>query len=152
MAVEAIASNQDIEVVVLAAAIRSIVPGYPVFLNGKFNTAYLSMFTPEQNTLDKVFERVNRVVEIFVAAGKKVVLVVDHPALADTKDCIQRSTSSTLVNRLFDGHDNDCAVSLDGFNAQIKGYREMLEKIMKSLGMDIDLDKLYSLTDTNNIL
>ena len=31
-------------------------------------------------------------------------------------------------------------------------YREMLEKIMKSLGMDIDLDKLYNLTDTTNIL
>ena len=31
-------------------------------------------------------------------------------------------------------------------------YREMLEKIMNSLGMDIDLDKLYNLTDTNNIL
>lgn len=128
-AVEAITNNQDIEVVALAAAIRSIVPGYPVFRNGKFNTAYLSMFTPDQDTLNMVFDRVNRVVEIFVSAGKKVVLVVDHPALADTKDCIKRSTSSALINRLFDGHDNDCAVSLDEFNAQTRGYREMLSKV-----------------------
>ena len=135
LAVEAIASNQDIDVVALVAAMRSIIIDppdaiYPVMVDGKYNPAYMSMFTPKQELLNKVFDQVNRVVEVFVSAGKKVVLVVDNPALAECKDCIKRVTASNLVNRLLGGYkDNACVVPLSEFYAHTKGYREMLAKI-----------------------
>ena len=134
LAVEAITGNQDIEVVVLVAAIRAIVPGYSAFsADWKYNDAYLYQFTPNQELLNKVFEQVNRVVEIFVSAGKKVVLVVDNPALSDSKDCIKRVTASNLVNRLLGGYKNNaCAVPLSEFYAHTKGYREMLAKIERN--------------------
>ncbi len=134
LAVEAIANNQDIDAVALVAAIRAIVPGYSAFsADRKYDGAYLYKFTPSQEVLNKVFEQVNRVVEVFVSAGKKVVLVVDNPSLADSKDCIKRVTSSTFVNRLLGGYSNDaCSVSLSEFYEQTKGYRELLAKVERN--------------------
>ena len=131
LAVEAITSNHDIEVVALVGAIRALFRGhYPVKVDGKYNGEYLYQFTPEQDLLNKTFDQVYRVVEAFVSAGKKVVLVVDNPSLADSKDCIKRATASNIVNRLLGGYKNNaCAVSLSEFNAHTKGYREMLAKI-----------------------
>lgn len=134
LAVEAIASNQDIDVVALVSAIRSMVPGYSAFsADWKYDGAYLYKFTPSQEVLNKVFEQVNRVVEVFVSEGKKVVLVVDNPSLADSKDCIKRVTPSTFVNRFLGGYKNNaCAVSLSEFYAHTKGYREMLSRIERN--------------------
>ena len=131
LAAEAIARNEDVEVVALVGAIRALFRGhYQYSVDGKYNGAYLYTSQPSREKLDKVFEQVNRVVEIFVSAGKRVVLVVDNPSLADSKDCIKRATSSNVINRLLGGYKNNaCAVPLSEFYAHTKGYREMLAKI-----------------------
>ena len=131
LAIQAIVSNQDIEVVVLAGSIRSLFPGnYPAWVDGKYNGAYMYQFTPNQELLNKVFEHLSRGVDVFVSAGKKVVLVVDNPSLDEVRDCIKRVTSLTFFNRLLDGSNNNfCAVSLSEFYAHTKGYREMFAKI-----------------------
>lgn len=131
LAIEAIVSNRDIEVVVLVTAIRAIFSLSDGVKGGNLATydyKYLSRL-PLTSRSNAAFDELNRVVEVFVSAGKEVVLVVDNPALPNPKDCIARRTSSVFVNRFLGGFNDDCVVPLSEFREQTKIYLELLSKI-----------------------
>jgi len=59
--------------------------------------------------------------------GKKVIIVVDNPALPEPKDCLGRKTAFEAINQFL--KNINCVVSLETFNTQIKLYRVVLDKI-----------------------
>ncbi len=134
LAVDAIVKNKAIDTVVLVTAIRSIFLLSDDVKSGNratYNYTYLKKLNATTR-FDIGYEEMNRVINKFVAVGKKVVLVVDNPALPNPEDCMNRRTSITLVNKVLGKVNQDCYVPLDVFNAEIKIYRQLLAKLQAS--------------------
>lgn len=140
-AIEAINNNGDIEVVVLVTAIRSLFTLSDGVKNGNFSTydpAYLRNLSTSPR-FDDAFTELNRVVDKFVTRGKKVVLVVDNPALPNPQDCIQRQASAKLMNSGLGKTNPACTIQLDTFNTQIQLYRKLLNEIKSAHPISVDI-------------
>lgn len=130
-AIEAILSNNDIQTVVLVTAIRKIFVLSDGVKSGNIATydyTYLKNLS-SSNRFNDAFIELDRVVEKFVLKGKKVVLVVDNPALPNPQDCINRKTSFEFINQYFSKSKNDCYLPMVTYESQIKIYRELLNKV-----------------------
>lgn len=133
-AIDAIIKNKDIDTVVLVSAVRAIfaIDDFNVGESfGVYNYKYLSRLSTAKN-FDVVYDQLNRVVKKFVNSGKKVVLVVDNPALPSPEDCVVRQTSLSFINNIFKNVNQDCFVPINVFNDEIKIYRDLLAKVQAS--------------------
>lgn len=145
-AIQAITANPQIETVVLATAIRvlfGISDGVGGGNIGMYDFNYLKSLNPVGN-LEKTYTAVHRVIEKFVSSGKKVVILVDNPALPNPQDCINRKTSLGLVNRLLGGENPSCYVPLEEFNSDIALYRRLLERLHDAFP---DAVRIFDATD-----
>jgi peptidoglycan/LPS O-acetylase OafA/YrhL len=134
IAIKAIVENKDIEVVAIITAIRSVFTLSDGVKGGNLATydyKYLEKL-PASGRSDAAFKEMNRVVEIFVSAGKRVILVVDNPALPNPQDCINRRSSSDLVNVFLGKFNNDCTIRLNDFKEQTKNYMNVLLNIQRT--------------------
>ena len=130
-AVEAIANNRDIDTVVLVTAIRalfSLSDGVTASNRATYDYTYLRLLDSSPR-FDGAFSELDRVVRKFIDKGKKVVLVVDNPVLPERHDCINRLTSSIVLNTYLGKSNDACVVPEQTFNKQIVLYRKLLEKI-----------------------
>lgn len=140
-AIEAIENNKEIEVVVLVAAIRSIFGLSDGVQGGNHSTydyTYLRLLD-SSDRFDDAFNELSRAVGKFVSAGKKVVLVVDNPALPNPQDCIHRRTSFSLVNRFLGQFNEDCVVPVEEFKRQITKYSDLLARIQNIYPNSVDI-------------
>ena len=134
LAVQTLTDNPDIEVVALVSGIRSIFLLQDHVRHGNFTTydyTYLKHLRSSQYYGD-TREAIDAVVQKLVTAGKRVIFVMDNPALPDPKDCINRTTPFETLNRLLPSANDDCEISLSEFTYQTALYRTLLEQLKES--------------------
>lgn len=140
-AIEAIANNDDIKIVVLVASIRAIfnlADGVIAGNMANYDYSYLRLLQSSSRYED-AFVELNRVVVKFIEKGKRVFIVVDNPALPNPQDCINRRTSSKILNSFLGNFNQDCVVPIAFFDAQIEVYRNLLNKIKLSHPDSVDI-------------
>lgn len=131
IASDAIAENKEITTVVLVTAIRSLFnlnDGVKSNNIATYDYKYLRTLDATDN-YPQVFDELNRVVNKFIQSGKRVILVVDNPALPNPQDCIQRKTSISLLNKFLNRENLDCLVQRNTFEDQATKYKQLLNEL-----------------------
>ena len=138
LAINALAENKDVDTVVLAVAIRALFQ----FGWGASGAAYDHRFMKQlssTNNYHLAFDGLSRTVSKLAKAEKKIILLVDNPALPDPKDCVARTTSINLLNRMFSNANQDCSISLSEHNKLIEPYKKLLLEIKKRYPDNVDI-------------
>jgi peptidoglycan/LPS O-acetylase OafA/YrhL len=152
-AIDYIASNKDIRVVLYATALRNI---YQLDDNagaGRLLRSYDHRFLTrlKDNRLEEPARNaVSEAVGRLVAAGKTVAILVDNPPLPSLRSCNGRLTASSDLNRLLDlkkdSRDPDCLYSKAKFRKDAGMYFKMLDQIKARYGdrvMILDYTDFY---------
>lgn len=140
VAVRAIEKNDEVRDVVIVAAIRSLFQLSDGVKDGNmanYDHRYLKQLQASAN-YDRVLDGFSQTVSHFVRSGKKVVLVVDNPALPSAADCSGRRTSLEFVNRLLT-RNADCVVPLSVFESEIAMYRKLLSELEERYGDAVEI-------------
>jgi hypothetical protein len=130
IAMEALAGNSDIDVVVLQGAARSIfaLPD---------ETSFSEL--PNSPYYEIVTEGLRNSINMLTEAGKKVVLYVDNPPLPNPEDCLQRKTSFGIMNHLLVKPNPLCELPIDTFDAQTTKYRSMLNQLKQEFPGQVEV-------------
>jgi hypothetical protein len=75
----------------------------------------------------------------FVAAGKKVILVVDNPTLPRPEDCLVRSTGIGWIDRTLAKQNPRCIVPLARYRELAQQYRKLLSAVQAEFPGDVRL-------------
>jgi len=135
-AIDAITRNEAIEVVVIAAAMRTlfnISDKNDDTLKGKYNYQYLEQLsnTPHRKI---VFDGFTEVIDRLIQTGKQVILIEDNPALPTAFTCGVRVTQFKIINTCIEQKPQhklaECSLSIDAFKTQKKVYDKLLNKIV----------------------
>jgi len=140
-AVRAIASNKEIKIVVIVASIRGLFKLSDGVANGNvktYNPKYLSELRHSKR-YSAVFDGVQRTISHLIAADKKVVLVVDNPALPSPQDCIDRKINLIFTTTRIIRNNPECSVSLTKFNTEIALYRKLLAALSSSFAGQLEI-------------
>lgn len=130
-AYNAIANNKQINTVLIASAIRNIFQISDGVKNGNLSTydyKYLKNLE-NSNNYEITLDQMDRAVVMLLNANKKVILLIDNPALPNPSDCISRITSINLINKTLTNKNPDCFVPLSLFLKQTQLYRKLLAEI-----------------------
>ncbi|HEY8049144.1 MAG TPA: acyltransferase family protein [Ramlibacter sp.] len=125
-ALDAVARNPNVQTVVVVAATRSL-----------FHLGTVSDIDglPSSPYYPQAYDGVSRFVKRLVDAGKKVVLVIDHPTLPDPKLCLADARVTwhgKIGNFLAIGHaDPRCEISLDRQRQLAAQYLKLLDAVRK---------------------
>lgn len=127
-ALEAIITDPQIKAVAFAFSIRTLLQ---IDHGAPYDDGYLRQVNTSTR-FETAFNEVERAINKVVANNKKVVFVVDNPALPNSQDCIGRYIHIDL--KLFSlsygkANNPNCSKSRTEFIAQIKRYRELLERV-----------------------
>lgn len=118
IASDAISNNKNIETVVLVTATRNL-----------FNLHNIEEL-PATPNYAAALEGISNTIDKFIKAGQKVVLVVDNPTLPEPKDCIGRTTSSSLINAIFPTTEKSrCRLDLGQHEKLNQKYWQLLHEI-----------------------
>ncbi len=120
-AIAVVGAMESIDTVVIATATRAL-----------FNLGVDDSIEglPGSNNLEPALEGLDAAVRRIVSAGKHVVLLVDNPTLPPKEDCIDRTTSSALVNRLLiRPSSRNCHLPLARHRQLSRKYRDLLLEI-----------------------
>ena len=124
---DAIVRNPSIRVVVLTTGIRQL-----------FQTDMLLKHLSESREFNIALDGLDRMIAKLHASGKKVVLTVDNPALADPHECASRTTQYHFVNWFFQKPRNsDCSISINDNKKRTKIYRDLLNQLSAKWGSGI---------------
>jgi peptidoglycan/LPS O-acetylase OafA/YrhL len=117
-AINAIAADQQIEIVLIASATRALFQ--------LKNDTDIEDLAATKN-YEVVLDGLQRVIDILKAGNKKIVLLVDNPTLPHPEDCLPRTTSSDLLNRMLKQTMNQrCHLSVDRHLELSRKYRQLL--------------------------
>ncbi len=144
IALDGMAANREIEVVVLTTATRR--------LFGLENYDSIDDL-PANKSFNLVLGGLDRTVDRLVKAGKKVVITVDNPALKEPKKCYSRASGLDFVNDFLQLIPNRslCHITFDRHMELSKQYREVLEILeAKYAGKLRIFDPLNLLCDMKN--
>ena len=130
IAVDSVASNPDIDVVVLEGAIRAM-----------FGIADETSFVqvPESLYYDIVTEGFRNSITILTQAGKKVVLYIDNPPLPNLEDCLQRKTTIGVLNSLLVKSNPLCEMPVQTFIDQTAKYYAMFEQLKQEFPGQVEI-------------
>jgi len=130
IAFEALASNSDIDVVVLEGAARSIfaLPD---------ETSFSEL--PNSPYYEIVTEGLRNSITILTEAGKKVVLYVDNPPLPNPEDCLQRKTNIGILNHLLVNANPLCELPIQTFIDQTTRYRAMFDQLKQEFPGQVEV-------------
>lgn len=120
-AVSTINQTPGISTVVIVSAMRNL-------FNMELHDDYVRDLA-QSNFFDKAYEGLSNTIDQFVTAHKKVVIVIDNPALPETSDCIVRKSTWQEVNALINQDRKKCYISRTLFLNQTKIYRKLLQKV-----------------------
>ena len=122
-AINALAENEQIQVVLIASATRAL-------FQLKNDTDIEDLETSKN--YEVVLAGLKRVIDQLKAGNKKVVLLVDNPTLPHPEDCLPRITSSSLLNRLLKQTMNQrCHLSVDRHLELSRKYRKLLSTLQE---------------------
>ena len=130
IAVDSVAGNADIDVVVLQGAARAM------FGIGD-ETSFASL--PNSPYYDIVTEGLRNSITILTEAGKKVVLYIDNPPLPNPEDCLQRKTTIGFLNRLLVNPNPLCEMPIQTFIDQTAKYYLMFEQLKREFPGQVDI-------------
>ncbi|WEJ71907.1 acyltransferase family protein [Pseudomonas sp. PSE14] len=120
-AMEIITDNSNIDTVVIAVATRALF---------KLKNDYSIDDLPESPHYNLALAGLDNTVSHLVSHEKKVVLLVDNPTLPHPEDCIDRKTSSKILDRAITRpHNPNCNIPLENYLSSSKQYRAMLNEI-----------------------
>lgn len=119
-ALDAAANNPNVEIVALVFAARSA-----LLLSNTYSIEDL----PSSPHFEKAEQGITASVNYLLAAGKRVVLVIDNPTLPEPNDCIARKTSSQFVNKYIVTENPECRLSLSKQLMLSEPYRAMLDRV-----------------------
>jgi peptidoglycan/LPS O-acetylase OafA/YrhL len=130
IAVDSVANNPDIDIVVLQGAVRAM-----------FGIADETSFAmlPDSPYYDIVTEGLRNSITILTEAGKKVVLYVDNPPLPNPEDCLQRKTTIGILNRLLVNPNPLCEMPIQTFIDQTAKYYLMFEQLKQEFPGQVDI-------------
>jgi hypothetical protein len=130
IAMEALAGNSDIDVVVLQGAARSIfaLPD---------ETSFSEL--PNSPYYEIVTEGLRNTITMLTEAGKKVVLYVDNPPLPNPEDCLRRKTSFGIMNHLLVKPNPLCELPIETFDAQTTKYRSMFNQLKQEFPGQVEV-------------
>jgi peptidoglycan/LPS O-acetylase OafA/YrhL len=124
-ATDLIAATPSIKVVVLVMATRELFVTEDRFLK--------TLAANENYAI--AYDGLDRTIAKFIAAGKKVVIVADNPALEESSICLPRKTQSAFINRLFQHQpDEHCSISLAQNAADMLRYNRLLLQLRAKWG------------------
>lgn len=130
IAMNAIINDNDIKVVVLAVATRALF---------QLKTDYTIEDLPDNPNFNVAYEGLEKSVSKFMAAGKKMVIIIDNPSFKDPKQCITRKTAfKWLDNALSLDNAPQCFITYKNHLKTSEKYRELIEKIRQ-----LYPDKIY---------
>jgi hypothetical protein len=131
-AIKSIASNKQIEKVVIVAATRALFQ-----LRNDSDLEDL----PTSNNYGLALDGLKNTVEAFKASGKKIVLLVDNPTLPHPADCLYRRTDIPLLNSILGlGSLNPkCILPLEKHLGLAAKYRELLIDIKRNYPNDVEI-------------
>lgn len=121
MALRLVEGTPSVETVVVATATRAL-----------FNLRTVTTIAdlPESRNYEAALAGLDASVSRLVAAGKKVVLLVDNPTLPNMEDCVARQTSVALFNVLLANAPQDgCRISIARHLELSRRYRDLLAEI-----------------------
>ena len=123
LAIQIIAANPAIEVVIFVTAVRSL------FGLKEGNLLEDLEASPK---VDVAINGLQKAIDQFKVAGKMVVIVVDNPTLANPEDCMQRSSSLNFINYFFPTKVNKrCTLTVENYLKMTQKYRLMLLELEK---------------------
>jgi peptidoglycan/LPS O-acetylase OafA/YrhL len=120
IAIDSVANNPDVDIVVLEGAARSM-------FRIVDDTSFVQL--PDSPYYDLVTEGLRNSITILTQAGKKVVLYIDNPPLPKPEDCLQRTTAIGILNRLLVIDNPLCELPKKTFNEQTMKYRTMFKQL-----------------------
>jgi hypothetical protein len=121
LATDVLVKNKDIKAVVLATAARAILS-----LENDYSIEDLEY----SKNFDLAFAGLDNYVTKLVAAGKKIIILIDNPTLADPKDC----EIDDVANRK-----GKCTISVHEHIRLSTPYRLMLSKIQEKHPQSVQL-------------
>ena len=130
IAVDTVAQNPNIDVVVLQGAVRAM-----------FGIADETSFAmlPDSPYYDIVTEGLRNSITMLTEAGKKVVLYIDNPPLPNPEDCLQRKTTIGILNRLLFNPNPLCEMPIQTFIDQTAKYYLMFEQLKREFPGQVDI-------------
>ncbi len=140
-ALQWIAKDPNVEVVLIAASIRSLLQISDGIKNRNYSDYDYKYMRHVPNS--RHFERTSAGLKNFVGplvrAGKRVMLLVDNPALPDPRDCTPRVTAIPALNELLKPNNSDCFVPLDLFETQIQRYIQLLDGVRAAYDGSVEI-------------
>ena len=130
VALSSVASNKDIEKVVLVTATRALFQ-----LSNDIDIQDL----PTNKNYLLALEGLKNSVDILRRSRKKIVLVVDNPTLPHPEDCLYRKTSISLVNSILVKENPKCVLTLEKHLSLSTKYRELLEEVKVTYPDDVEI-------------
>jgi len=130
IAVDSVAQNPDVDVVVLEGAVRAM-----------FGIADETSFAtlPDSPNFEIVTEGLRNSISVLTQAGKKVVLYIDNPPLPNPEDCLQRKTAIGILNHLLVNPNSLCELPIETFAAQTAKYRIMLDQLKQEFAGQVEV-------------
>jgi peptidoglycan/LPS O-acetylase OafA/YrhL len=130
IAVDSVAANSDVDVVVLQGAVRAM-------FGIADETSFASL--PDSPYYDIVTEGLRNSITMLTEAGKKVVLYIDNPPLPNPEDCLQRKTTIEVLNRLLVKPNPLCEMPIQTFIDQTAKYYLMFEQLKQEFPGQVDI-------------
>ncbi|MBF0299335.1 MAG: hypothetical protein HQK51_11480 [Oligoflexia bacterium] len=146
LAIDFVAKNKNIEVVVLTTAVRNL---FQLPANSDQSIEAL----PSSLNYEVAFDGLKNTVEKFTKYGKKIVITVDNPTLPNPRDCLDRTTAIPLINNIFNKYKNsNCNLSYTKHLELSKQYLTLLLKLKELYPFLEIYDPAYILCDIKNDL
>ena len=124
IALKALAENKQVQVVLIATSTRALFR-----LKNDTDIEDLEGSPNYQIAL----EGLQRTVDILKSAQKKIVFLIDNPTLPHPEDCLPRTTSSEVLNRLLKQTLNQrCLLPLDRHLELSRKYRQLLMTLARN--------------------
>lgn len=132
-ALQMLSVNADVKTVVIANAIRAFFPISTGIVGNDYKTynyKYLNQLLEPSKVNHAIYTSIlsglSETVARLTQSGKKVIFILDNPALPNSQDCIARKTDLSLINNIFNTENPDCIVSLALFDKQTLIYKKLL--------------------------
>lgn len=124
IALKALAENKQIQVVLIVTSTRALFR-----LKNATDIEDLDRSPNYQVAL----EGLQRTVDILKSAQKKIVFLIDNPTLPHPEDCLPRTTSSEVLNRMLKQTLNQrCLLPLDRHLELSRKYRQLLTTLARN--------------------
>lgn len=125
-----LALSEEIEVIVIAVATRSI---FNLRNDRDINDL------PSSPYYDTALEGMQRGISRLVESGKKVIFIVDNPTLPPPASCLNRRTGSDFLNQVLslEERESGCAIALDKHKELSHKYQSLLREMHSTAPNDI---------------